>query len=135
MLVVTWPSGQQRVKLAMGGSQDSRLIQSVDLENDGKSIYVALLSAPGIWHKEDLAPSYLEKDVESSWKRPFPAKWITQLDEAGVQTRFTFRESKLPRIWRGAAGSCRGRWGRTRSSSPATPWAPPARSSGWHSSS
>ena len=105
VLVVTWPEGRQQVKLAMGGTQDSRLIQSVDLENDGKSIYLALLSAPGIWHKEDLKPSYLEKDVESSWKRPFPAKWITQLDEAGVQTRYAFRESKLPRIWRGAAGS------------------------------
>jgi hypothetical protein len=106
VLVVTWPEGQQRVKLALGGGQnESRLIESVDLENDGKSIYVALLSAPGIWHEEDLAPSYLEKDIPSSWKRPFPAKWITQLDEAGVNTRFTFRESKLARIWRGVAGS------------------------------
>ena len=106
VLVVTWPEGRQQVKLAPGaGTEDSRLFESVDLQNDGKSIYLALLSAPGIWHKEDLAPSYLEKDVESSWKRPFPAKWITQLDEAGVRTRFAFRESKLPRIWRGAAGS------------------------------
>jgi len=106
VLVVTWPEGRQQVKLMPdAGPQESRLFESVDLENDGKSIYVALLSAPGIWHKEDLAPSYLEKDIPSSWKRPFPAKWITQLDEAGVNTRFTFRESKLARIWRGVAGS------------------------------
>jgi hypothetical protein len=106
VLVVTWPEGRQQVKLAPGARpQESRLFESVDLENDGKSIYVALLSAPGIWHKEDLKPSYLEKDVASSWKRPFPAKWITQLDEAGVLTRFTFKESKQARIWRGVAGS------------------------------
>jgi len=106
VLVVTWPEGQQRVTLGMGaGPADSRLFESVDLENDSKSIYVALLSAPGIWHKEDLKPSYLEKDVTSSWKRPFPAKWITQLDEAGVNTRFTFRQAKQSRIWRGVAGS------------------------------
>ncbi|HUV66697.1 MAG TPA: hypothetical protein VMW24_22610 [Sedimentisphaerales bacterium] len=106
VLVVTWPEGQQQVKLALGSGQESaRLIESVDLENDGKSIYLALLSAPGIWHKEALTPSYLEKDVASRWKRPFPAKWTTQLDEAGVKTTFTFRESKLARIWRGVAGS------------------------------
>jgi hypothetical protein len=117
VLVVTWPDGRQQVKLALGaGAQDSRLVESIDLENDGKSIYLVLLSAPGIWHKEDLKPSYLEKDVASSWKRPFPAKWITQLDEAGVQTRFTFKESKQARIWRGVAGSyCHPVWFSVRS--------------------
>jgi hypothetical protein len=106
VLVVTWPEGRQQVKLALSaGQNDSRLFESVDLENDGKSIYVALLSAPGIWHKEDLKPSYLEKDVASSWKRPFPARWTTQLYEGDVKTTFTFRESKLARIWRGVAGS------------------------------
>ncbi|MEK7995937.1 MAG: hypothetical protein AAB403_19225, partial [Planctomycetota bacterium] len=106
VLVVTWPEGQQQVKLALGaGPEDSRLIESVDMENDGKNIYLALLSAPGIWHKEDLKPSYLEKDVASSWKRPFPAQWTTQLYEGDVKTTFTFRESKLARIWRGVAGS------------------------------
>ncbi len=117
VLVVTWPEGRQQVKLTPdAGPQESRLFESIDLENDGKSIYLALLSAPGIWHKEDLAPSYLEKDVASSWKRPFPAKWITQLDEAGVNTRFTFRQSKQARIWRGVAGSyCHPVWFSVRS--------------------
>ncbi|MHC4677793.1 MAG: hypothetical protein ACYTEK_03765 [Planctomycetota bacterium] len=106
VLVITWPEGKQQMKLVPSdGPQDSRFIESVDLENDGKSIYLSLLSAPGIWHREELTPSYLEKDVASSWKRPFPAKWITQLYEAGVKTTFTFRESKLTRLWRGVAGS------------------------------
>jgi hypothetical protein len=86
-------------------AQKSRLIESVDIDNDGQSVYLALLSAPGIWHREDLTPSYLEKDVASTWKRSFPAKWVTQLDEAGVKTRFAFREFKQERIWRGVAGS------------------------------
>jgi hypothetical protein len=99
MLVVTWPDGKQRVSLALGGGPAKpRLIESVDIDNDGKSIYLALLSAPGIWHKEELTASYLEKDVASKWKRPFSAKWVTQLDEAGVKTRFTFKESKQEKI-------------------------------------
>ena len=62
------------------------------------------MGAPGIWHREELKPSYLEKDTAIHWKRPFPAKWKTQLTEAGVKTTFTFRESK-GQIWRGVPGS------------------------------
>src|SRR5207248_3084692 len=46
----------------------------------------------------------LEKDVRMDWKRPFPAKWKTQLYEADVKTTFAFRESK-GQIWRGVPGS------------------------------
>jgi hypothetical protein len=104
MLVVTWPEGNQQMKLLLGGKQqDPRLIESIDFENDGKSLYLALLSAPGIWHKEELKPSYLEKDVTIDWKRPFHAKWVTQLSEGRVQTTYTFKESE-GKIWRGVIG-------------------------------
>jgi len=94
-LVVTWPHGEQQMRLILGNSQEKpRLIESVDFENDGKSIYLALLDAPNIWHKEQLRPSYLEKDIVINWKRPFPAKWITQLSEAGVRTTYRFRGSR-----------------------------------------
>jgi hypothetical protein len=104
VLVMTWPKGQQQMQLALSDEgQDSRFIDAIDFENDGQSIYLALLEAPGIWHKEELKLSYLEKDVTSSWKRPFPAKWVTQLDEAGVKATFALRESK-GQIWRGVPG-------------------------------
>ncbi len=106
VLVVTWPDGKQQMNLLLGNEQrDQRLIESVDFSNDGKSIYLAILSAPGIWHKEELLPSYLERDIAVNWQRPFPAKWVTQLYEAGVQTTYKFRESRLNRIWRGVIGS------------------------------
>jgi hypothetical protein len=104
MLVVTWPKGKQRMKLVLAGKQQGpRLVESIDFDNDGKSLYLAVLSASGIWHKEELKPTYLEKDVISDWKRPFRAKWITQLSEGRVQTTYTFRESK-DKIWRGVIG-------------------------------
>jgi len=104
MLVVTWPQGNQQIKLALGNNQqEPRIVESVDFDNDGRSIYLAVLSAPGIWHKEELKPTYLEKDVTINWKRPFRAKWITQLSEGRVQTTYTFRESK-DKIWRGVIG-------------------------------
>ena len=103
MLVVTWPEGKQQTRLVPDNGQEDRLIESVDIDNDGKSIYLALLHAPGIWHKEELRPSYLEKDVAIDWRRPFPAKWTTQFLEDGVKTTFRFRESKKD-IWRAAVG-------------------------------
>ncbi len=102
--VMTWPEGKQQMRLSLAGSgQGHKLIESVDFDNDGQSLYLALLEAPGIWHREELKPSYLEKDVTIDWKRPFPAEWVTQLDEAGVKMTFAFRQSK-GQIWRAVAG-------------------------------
>ena len=104
MLVITWPKGKQEMRLVLDNKeQETHLIKSVDFENDGKSIYLAILGAPGIWHREELKPSYLEKDVAINWERPFPAKWKTQLLEAGVKTTYKFRESK-DKIWRAITG-------------------------------
>jgi hypothetical protein len=103
-LVVTWPKGKQRVGLRFGEENGKPVIQSVDLDNDAQTFYLAASSAPGIWHKETLTPDYLEKDVRIQWKRPYPARWKTQLYEEDVKTTFAFREFKGD-IWRGVPGS------------------------------
>jgi hypothetical protein len=105
MLTITWPAGKQKVRLIPDDKRrQPRLIKSIDIENDGKSVFLAVLSAPGIWHEQQLKPSYLEKDISIGWKRPFPAKWITQLLEDGVKTTFTFREYRPDNFWRGGVG-------------------------------
>lgn len=105
-LVMTWPSGKQRVHVGL--SQDvsggRRHLESIDFDNDGQSFYLAPLAAPGIWHRQPLSPSYLEKDVAIDWKRPFPAKWKTQLHEENLKTTFAFRPARGD-IWRGVPGS------------------------------
>ena len=104
-LVLTWPKGRQHVALGLGAEQPGRrLVQSIDFDNDGQALYLAVQGAPGIWHQEAVPPSYLEKEVPIQWKRPFPARWKTQLWEAGVRTTFAFREGK-GQMWRGVAGS------------------------------
>ena len=103
-LVMTWPKGRQQLRLKLGTEKNEKSpLESLDFENDGHSIFLAALSAPGIWHEEELSPSYLEKDVSIKWKRPFTAKWKTQLNEAGVRTTFAFRDSKGT-VWRGVPG-------------------------------
>jgi len=104
MLVITSPKGTQEMRLILDNKERS-LIESIDFKNDGESVYLAILDAPGIWHKEALKSSYLEKDVAIDWLRPFPAKWVTPLYEDGVKTTFKFKESKVKRFWRGGVGT------------------------------
>jgi hypothetical protein len=105
VLVMTWPKGKQQMRLGLSKQgQEGRLIESIDFDNDGQSIYLALLEAPGIWHRESMGVSYLEKDVTSKWKKPFAAKWVTQLLEGDVRTTYTFRTAPAGTIWRGVAG-------------------------------
>ena len=104
-VVMTWPKGKQQLNLRLANDpQEKRTIKSIDFDNDGQSFYLAALSAPGIWHREQLKPAFLEKEVPLTWKKPFAAKWKTQLSEGGVKTAFAFRESKGT-VWRGVSGS------------------------------
>ena len=105
VLVCGWPPGDQKVNLIFGnGGKRERLIEAVRIQLDGKSAYIRSISAPVIWHKEQLLPSYLEKDREIGWKRPFAAKWKTHLNEINnIKTAFPFR-SKRSRPWRPRIG-------------------------------
>jgi hypothetical protein len=101
-LVLAWPAGEQRLRLNLAQGHPS--IDSLDFENDGQSFYLAALSAPGIWHKETLEASFLEKDTKVNWQKPFAARWKTQLYEEETKTTFAFRQTKGD-IWRGVPGS------------------------------
>ncbi len=103
-LVMTWPPGRQRLNLQFAQNQGGPAIERVEFDTDGRSFYLAGLSAPGIWHKEVLTSDFLEKDVTIHWKAPFPAKWKTQLYEEELKTTYAFRESQ-GNVWRGVAGS------------------------------
>ena len=101
---MTWPKGKQALSLNLNEKDNVKSFDSCDFANDGQPLFLAILTSPGIWHREELTSAFLEKDVPLSWKRPFPAHWKTQLDEAGVTTTFAFHESK-GQIWRGVPGS------------------------------
>ncbi len=104
LLVMTWPEGKQQLRFGRGKTEmGGTPIEVIDCDCDGHSIYLALLEAPGLWHREPLTASFLEKDVAIAWKRPFSARWITQLEESGLKTTFPFRQVK-GQIWRGVPG-------------------------------
>jgi len=105
IVVCAWPSGNQKVKLLLADSEkDNDLFKVVKIQLDGNNAFVRLITTHGIWHKEKLLPIYLGKDTEIDWKRPFPAKWKTHLNEVNnIKTAFSFK-SKKNRGWRPRIG-------------------------------
>ncbi len=102
-LVMTWPNGQQQLRLHLADDHGQRSIESVEFDNDRQSLFLAPLNAPGIWHKQALDTSFLEQQTNINWTRPFPAKWKTQLYEEETRTTFAFRHARNE-IWRGVPG-------------------------------
>lgn len=107
IVVCAWPGGSQTVRLALQGEANDRSIKAIKLTLDGKELYIGLLTAPAIWHREPLQLNYLEKDVKIEWQRPFPAAWRTQLllkAETTTPRSFVFREGRQD-LWRPEMGS------------------------------
>jgi hypothetical protein len=104
MLVMTWQEEMPSVRLELSsGGAGQKSIGAVSFVG-GKGISLAVLDAPGIWHREKLGPSFLERDVALHWRPPFPAVWLTQLYEDELKTTFEFRPDK-DEHWRGGIGS------------------------------
>jgi len=106
ILACAIPPGKQQVRLLLeDGKPEERDFRAVEIELDQKSVYLTILSAPGIWHRQELLPSFLEKDVEIPWQKPFQARWKTHLLEGGnVETAYAFKSGKQD-FWRAGLGS------------------------------
>ena len=76
ILMAAWPAGDQEVDALIGGEKDARLFEGVELTFDKKSLCLAVLDGPGLWHSVALEQaSCADKDLDSGWKRPFEARW------------------------------------------------------------
>jgi len=63
-----------RVALAGEGPQRRFAASRIAYGKDGK-VWVAVLEAPGIWHRRDVAKAETDKVVGLDWKMPYPAQW------------------------------------------------------------
>lgn len=75
IVMSVWPTADQDAGLCLAGAKDDRRIDAMEIAFNGKSVYVAMLHAPGIWHERRLPDPYIDEDVSLRWNRPFPAKW------------------------------------------------------------
>ena len=90
MMVAVWPQGQQVASLQPGREGSGGAFDGLSLQTAGKSLYLAFVEKPHIWHAEPLKPDYVEKDTAIGWKPPFPAKWIGSFYVASEEMRYPF---------------------------------------------
>jgi hypothetical protein len=76
ILMEVWNDREDDVAVTLSGDGSSRRIDSADIPcgNKGK-VWVAVLSAPGIWHTRDFAAAEAGKIMPLEWKAPLPAMW------------------------------------------------------------
>ncbi len=89
-----WPAGNQEAELALTGTNESRRVGATEIAFDGKSVYVALLHAPGIWHEHRLPQPAADRDIALNWKRPFQAKWRANLCAQRRSDSWDFHDHK-----------------------------------------
>ena len=75
IVMTVWPEGDQQAEALLAGSDARRRIEATEVTFDGKSIFVGILQADGIWHEHRLPEFPVEQDVNLEWKKPFPAQW------------------------------------------------------------
>jgi len=67
------------VPIVLADQGDRRAIQHSDIpfgkEGKDRSVYVAVLEEPGIWHTKSVVKEDADKTIELDWKPPFPAHW------------------------------------------------------------
>jgi len=94
MFIGAWPDGEQGVTLHLEGSEEERTIATVEIALDGAPLYLGLLAAPAIWHRQEFSLRQYERDSEMDWKPSYEAQYRTQLPMRGETTTlrsFVFR--------------------------------------------
>jgi hypothetical protein len=81
MLACAW-EGDGAAATLLRGNTDAAF-RAIRLVPDGNALYLRLIAIPGLWHREPLQLTYLEKDVQIEWQRPIPATYKTQLTLKG----------------------------------------------------
>ncbi|MGA2496835.1 MAG: carbohydrate binding domain-containing protein [Tepidisphaeraceae bacterium] len=80
IVMSVWNNRQDEVFVTLSGQDAARRIDATDIPCSKKDkVWVAILSAPGIWHTRDIAASDTGKIVALDWKAPMPAMWRVDL--------------------------------------------------------
>ncbi len=76
VVMSVWNNRRDEVAVALSGKEAGRRIDATDIPCGGKDkAWIAVLSAPGIWHARDIAAGDAGKIVALDWKPPMPAMW------------------------------------------------------------
>ncbi len=99
ILVCAWTGGNRDLTFVASGEGDARLFGEAALGVEGSELYVGLLAADALWHREVLELGHLEKNVPLEWKPAVQATYRTQLPlRAETTTPRTFEIKRQPNV-------------------------------------
>ena len=87
ILMAVWDKRGRDVQITLAGQDSKRIINSSEIQygKDGK-IWIAIIEAPGIWHKRQIEAKDVNKEIGLAWKQPFPAQWRIDWQKVEGQT-------------------------------------------------
>jgi len=106
LVMCVWPSSRQQAAALLGGQGPQRTILGSEIQcMPGKSVWIAALVGPGIWHEQAIAAAEAPRETILDWKPPFPAKWRASLvGTSGIGPSWYFRGSDDANETAGLAG-------------------------------
>ncbi len=93
VIVMTWPDGNQQPSIR----SSKQGFEFFSLMFDKKKIYIGLIHADGVWHRQKVDKTWIEKTKDLEWKQPFKAQWVAQLYYKNWTTHrqsFYFKDKK-----------------------------------------
>jgi hypothetical protein len=74
--MAVWTDRQEEAGVALSGQGSDRHMDYTDIPcGKNEKVWIAVLSAPGIWHEQDIAGSDAGHVIALDWKPPMPAIW------------------------------------------------------------
>ncbi|MGA2621454.1 MAG: hypothetical protein ABSF26_27845, partial [Thermoguttaceae bacterium] len=111
-VMCVWQPGGQRALAALGGGpgQPATIADCFIEAVKGKTIWVALLEGPDLWHEQAVSVADASALKKLDWRPPFPAKWRADLlgpggtaassylpDSADADVRSAPAEDQIPK--------------------------------------
>jgi hypothetical protein len=76
LLMNVWTDRDQDMAVTLSGSEAGKRIDGAEIQYGIKgSVWVAVMTAPQIWHERDIRTEDTDRVIPLAWKEPFPAVW------------------------------------------------------------
>jgi len=76
MVMCVWESNEQAAYAHLTDERGQPVIGACEVQGGkGKSLWVAFLEGPNIWHERAMSAEDADREIQLDWKPPFAAKW------------------------------------------------------------
>ncbi len=100
LLMCVWPSAEQQAYAVATGEGPDRAIRGCEVRGgEGKTLTVAVLERPGLWHGGQATP---KDDPIADWKPPFDAAWrVDRVEDEPFTTSFDLSKPQFEETFLG----------------------------------